>query len=326
MPDTSENQQAYPQPPQQKPGVGFPLARMAAFFSLSCGAVIDLAICSYSGKGHSELGMLRKLWDILLPGDVMLADRYMCAWYEIFMLRERGVDSVIRLSVHRNADFRRGRRLGKGDHIVEWRRPSIIRSIDWQTLKSLPEFLTIRETRVQVKQPGFRSRTIIIATTLLDAEEITKEDLAELYRARWNAELDLRSLKQTMQMDILRCKTPELVRKEIWTHILAYNLIRTIIAQAASKYDVEPRTISFKGAIQTLEAFQPLIAIQGECDSGFRQTLYQQLLDAIATHRVANRPDRFEPRLRKRRQKKYDRMMKPRQEIKRDILNGLSKN
>ena len=129
-----------------------------------------------------------------------------------------------------------------------------------------------------------------------------------------------------MQMDILRCKTPELVRKEIWTHILAYNLIRTIIAQAASKHDVEPRTISFKGAIQTLEAFQPLIAIQGERDSAFRQTLYQQLLDAIATHRVANRPDRFEPRLRKRRQKKYDRMMKPRQEIKRDILNGLSKN
>ena len=325
MPDTPENQQAYPQPPQQKPGVGFPLARIAAFFSLSCGAVIDLAVCRYTGKGHSELGMLRKLWDILLPGDVMLTDRYMCAWYEIFMLRERGVDSVIRLSVHRSADFRRGRRLGKGDHIVQWRRPSIIRSIDWQTLKSLPEFLTVRETRVQVEQPGFRSRTIIVVTTLLDAEEITKDDLAELYRARWNAELDLRSLKQTMQMDILRCKTPELVRKEIWTHILAYNLIRTIIAQAASKYDVEPRTISFKGAIQTLEAFQPLIAIQGERDSGFRQTLYQQLLDAIATHRVANRPDRFEPRLRKRRQKKYDRMMKPRQEIKRDILNGLSK-
>ncbi len=130
MPDTAANQQAYPQPPQQKPGVGFPLARIAALFSLSCGAVIDLAICSYAGKGHSELGMLRKLWDILLPGDVILADRYMCAWYEIFMLRERGVDSVTRLSIHRSADFRRGRRLGKGDHIVQWRRPSIIRSID----------------------------------------------------------------------------------------------------------------------------------------------------------------------------------------------------
>jgi hypothetical protein len=323
MPDTAENQRAYPQPPQQKPGVGFPLARIAAFFSLSCGAVLDLAICSNAGKGHSELGMLRRLWDLLRPGDIMLADRYMCAWHEIFLLRQRGIDSVIRLRVHRHADFRRGRRLGKGDHIVEWPRPSIIRSIDWQSLKSLPEFLSIRETRVRVEQPGFRCRAIIAATTLLDADEVPASDLAELYRARWNAELDLRSLKQTMQMDILRCKTPELVRKEIWTHILAYNLIRTIIAQAASQHGVQPRSISFKGTVQTLEAFQPLIAFQGECNSAHRQSLYQKLLDAIAAHRVADRPDRFEPRQRKRRQKKYDRMMKPRHEIKRDILKGL---
>jgi hypothetical protein len=326
MPDTPENQQAYPQPPQQKSGVGFPLARMAAFFSLSCGAVIDLAICSNSGKGHSELGMLHKLWDILRPGDVMLADRYMCAWYEFFMLGQRGVDSVTRLRVHRHADFRRGKRLGKGDHIVQWRRPKLIRAIDLQTLKSLPEFLTVRETRVLVEQPGFRSQNVIVATTLLDAEEVSVSDLAELYRARWNAELDLRSLKETMQMDILRCKTPEMVRKEIWTHILAYNLIRTIIAQAASQHDVLPRSISFKGAIQTLEAFQPLIAIQGERDSTHRRRLYQQLLDAIATHRVADRPDRFEPRLKKRRRKTYDLMMKPRHEIKRDILKRLREN
>ena len=182
----------------------------------------------------------------------------------------------------------------------------------------------VREVRVQVEQPGFRIKTLVIATTLLDANEFTKDDLAQLYRARWNAELDLRSLKQTMQMDILRCKTPELVRKEIWTHILAYNLIRTIIAQAASKHDVEPRAISFKGAIQTLEAFQPLIAMRGENDSAFRSTLYQQLLDAIATHRVADRPDRFEPRRRKRRSKPYARLKKSRNETKRDILNGLT--
>ena len=326
MPDTTENQQAYPQPPQQKPGVGFPLARIAVFFSLSCGAVVDLAMCSYAGKGNSELGMLRKLWDILRPGDVMLADRYMCAWTELVMLKERGVDSVTRINQHRRVDFRRGKRLAKGDHVVEWPKPRKPRSIDQSTYDKLPDFLLVRETQVQVEQPGFRSRNIIVVTTLLDAEDVTASDLAELYRARWNAELDLRSLKQTMQMDILRCKTPELVRKEIWTHILAYNLIRTVIAQAANKHDVEPRSISFKGAIQTLEAFQPLIAIQGERDSVFRRNLYQQLLDAIATHRVADRPGRFEPRQRKRRQKKYDRMMKPRNEIKRDILNGVSKN
>jgi hypothetical protein len=320
MPDTAENQQAYPQPPQQEPGLGFPLARVAAFFSLSCGAVLDLAICSNAGKGHSELGMLRRLWDLLRPGDIMLADRYMCAWHEIFLLKQRGIDSVTRLHHCRRADFRRGKRVAKGDHIVEWAKPFFIRSMKWQDFKALPELLTIRETRVQVRQPGFRSRNIIVVSTLLDAEEVTASDLASLYRARWNAELDLRSLKQTMQMDILRCKTPELVRKEIWTHILAYNLIRTIIAQAATKHGIEPRTISFKGAVQTLEAFQPLIATQGNCSSTYRRNLYEQLLDAVATHRVADRPDRFEPRQRKRRQKKYDRMMIPRNELKREML------
>jgi hypothetical protein len=322
MPDTRENQQAYPQPPQQRLGVGFPLARIAAFFSLSCGAVLDLDVCSYSGKGHSELGMLRKLWDILTPGDVLLADRYMCAWHEIFLLKQRGVDTVTRIHHCRRVNFRSGKRLGKDDHIVEWRRPGRIRSIDWQTLKSLPERLTIRETRVRIQQPGFRCRSMIVVSTLLDAE-VTAGDLAELYRARWNAELDLRSLKQTMQMDILRCKTPELVRKEIWTHVLAYNLIRTIIAQAAIKHGIEPRAISFKGTIQTLEAFQPLFAVQGDRDGAHRRNLYQQFLEAIATHRVADRPNRFEPRLRKRRPKKYDSMLEPRRVIKRKMLKGV---
>ena len=324
MPDTPENQKAYPQPPQQQPGLGFPLMRIAAFFSLSCGAVLDLAMCSNSGKGHSELGMLRQLWDFLRSGDVVLADRYMCAWHEIFLMKQRGIDSVTRLHHCRTADFRRGKRLGKGDHIVQWRRPGRIRSIDWQDLKSLPEQLMIRETRVEVQQPGFRSQNIIVVTTLLDAEEVTASDLADLYRARWNAELDFRSLKQTMQMDILRCKTPELVRKEIWTHILAYNLIRTILAQAASKHDIEPRTISFKGAVQTLEAFQPLLAMHGDRSREYRLHLYNKLLDAVATHRVADRPDRFEPRQRKRRQKKYDRMMKPRNVLKREMLKRLT--
>ena len=191
---------------------------------------------------------------------------------------------------------------------------------------TLPESLTIREVRVRVAQPGFRTETLIVATTLLDADEFTNCDLAQLYRARWNAELDLRSLKQTLQMDALRCKTPELVRKEIWTHILAYNLVRTIIAQAAVKHGIEPRTISFKGAIQTLEAFQPVIAIQCRRNAAFRTQLCQQMLDAIAVHRVADRPDRYEPRQRKRRNKKYDLLTKPRHEVKRRILIGLIAN
>src|SRR5438132_1881262 len=326
MPDTPENQAAYPQPNTQKRGLGFPLARIGVVFSLACGAVLDLGICRYAGKGQSELGMLRTLWNLFLPGDVLLADRLMCTWTEMVMLKQRGVDCVCRLTSHRTADFRRGKRLGAGDHIVKWLKPTKPRSIDRKTYDVLPEFLMIRETHVWVEQDGFRTRSLVVATTLLDAEEFSKDDLAQVYRARWNAELDLRSLKRTMQMDVLRCKTPELVRKEIWTHVLAYNLIRTIMAQAASKHGIEPRSISFKGAIQTLEALQPVIALQGEHDSVCRMKVYQQLLDAIAVHRVADRPDRFEPRLRKRRPKHYGFLRKPRWEAKRDLVKGFSKN
>ena len=323
MPDTPKNQAEYPQPDTQKPGLGFPLARIAALFSLACGAVVDVGICRYAGKGQSELGLLRTLWDLFRPGDVLLADRLMCAWAEMVMLKQRGVDSVCRLTSHRAADFRRGKRLGPGDHVVKWAKPGKPRSLDRQTYEALPEFLMVRECRVRVEQPGFRVQSLIIATTLLDADAFSKDDLATLYRARWQAELDLRSLKETMQMRVLRCKTPELVRKEIWTHILAYNLIRTIIAQAASKHGLEPRSLSFKGAMQTLEAFQPVLALQAGNDAECCNEFYQQVLDAIAKHRVADRPDRVEPRLRKRRPKHYGFLRKPRAETKRDLLKGV---
>jgi hypothetical protein len=325
MPDTAANQAEYPQPTVQKPGLGFPMARIAAVFSLACGAVLDLGICRYAGKGQSELGMLRTLWNLFQPGDVMLADRLMCAWTEMVMLKQRGVDSVCRFTSHRKTDFRRGKRLGHDDHIVKWLKPQKPRTIDREAYDVLPDYLMVRECRVRIDQPGFRIKTLIIATTLLDADEFTKDDLAQLYRARWSAELDLRSLKQTIQMDVLRCKTPELVRKEIWTHILAYNLIRTIMAQAASKHGIEPRSISFKGAIQTLEAFQPVIDRQGQQDLARLNDLYQHLLDAVAKHRVGDRPNRFEPRFIKRRPK-YDFLKKPRDEAKREMLKGVREN
>ena len=158
-----------------------------------------------------------------------------------------------------------------------------------------------------------------MVTTLLDAEQYSKEDLGRLYRARWNAELDLRDVKQTLQMDILRCKTPELVRKEIWTHILAYNLIRTIMAQAATKHDLLPRTISFEGSLQFLGEFQRLIDYQECRGSVHRMMLYTELLDSIATQHVGDRPNRFEPRLLKRRPKHFAFLRKPRREIKREM-------
>ena len=325
MPDTAENQHAYPQPETQKPGLGFPLAKIAVFFSLSCGAIVNLGICRYAGKGNSELGLLRQMWDALRPGDLLLADRYMCAWYEIFLLRQRGIDTVTRLHHCRKADFRRGRRLGKGDHIVEWQKPGFIRKIAWQTFKVLPASLTIRETLVQVEQPGFRSRGMIVVSTLLDAETYTKDDIAELYRARWNAELDFRSIKITMHMEILRCKTPELVRKEIWTHILAYNLIRTMMAQAAATHSIKPRSISLKGTIQFLAEFQRLLDYQSHRGGAHRSKLYQQLLACIAAGRVGNRPDRWEPRLLKRRPKHYTSLREPRNTIKIKMAKGLMK-
>jgi hypothetical protein len=327
MPDTPANQEAYPQVYNQKPGVGFPIARLGALISLSCGAILNLGVCRYAGKGQSEVSMLRNLWDILCPGDILLTDALLANWTNIVLLKERGLELVGRLNkAHRTADFRRGKRLGDHDHIVHWRKPTSIRSLDRQSYNALPDFTTVRETRIRVTQPGFRTRSIVVVTTLLDPQQTTKEDLATLYRARWNNELDLRSIKCTMQMDILRCKTPELVRKEIWTHVLAYNLIRTLIAQAAATHDLVPRSISFKGAIQTLEAFQPMLELQAERGGAHRLHLYQNLLRAIATHRVAERPDRFEPRMKKCRRYQYGWLTKPRSEVKRDMAKGVTEN
>src|SRR5215468_2439766 len=327
MPDTRENQAAYPQVYNQKPGLGFPIARLGALISLACGAVVNLGFCQYAGKGQGEVSLLRRLWDVLRPGDVVLADRLTANWATIAMLQGRGIELVSRLNkAHRKADFRRGRRLGADDHVIRWYKPTSIRSLDWQTYKALPEYITVREARVRVVQPGFRTKSVVVVTTLLDAEQTTKEELATLYRARWHNELDLRSLKSAMQMGELRCKTPELVRKEVWTHILAYNLLRTVMAQAAARHGVAPRTISFTGAMQTLEAFQPLLEFSAAQDAASRLRLYHDLLAAVASHRVGDRPDRYEPRVKKRRRNHYGWLTRPRAEMKRKMAKGVTEN
>jgi Transposase DDE domain len=321
MPDTLENRKEYPPTYNQKPGTSFAMARIGALISLSCGAILNMGICRYAGKGQGEVSLVRQLWDLLRRGDVLLGDRLMANWTGILMLQQRGIDFVGRLNkANRRADFRTGIRLGKNDHLVSWKKPNRIRSVDWKTYHSLPDSLTVREVRFLVKQPGFRTHSVVVVTTLLDPKQTSVEELATLYRARWNNELDLRSIKITLQMDMLRCKTPELVRKEIWTHVLAYNLIRTVMAQAAASVGITPRSISFKATLQVLEAFEPLIAYQSHRGAVHRAELYQEVLRAIAVHRVADRPDRFEPRLRKRRSKHYEPLMRPRQEIKREML------
>ena len=325
MPDTPENRAEYPLTYNQKPGTGFAVARIGAIISLASGAILDLGIGRYAGKGQSESGLLRRLWGLLRPGDILVGDRLLCAWTEMVRLKRRGIDTVCRLSSHRAADFRRGIRLGRGDHIVAWPKPRRPRSVAPAVYDALPESLLVRECLVRVEQRGFRVRSLVIATTLLDAGEYTKDDLARLYRARWNHELDWRSIKDVLHMDMLRCKTPELVRKEIWTHVLAYNLIRTVMAQAARRQGIAPRAVSFKATLQVLEAFRPVIASQADRGRDHRESLYEAMLQAIAPHRVGDRPDRFEPRMAKRRPKNYDRLRKPREDIKRDMSKRFRK-
>jgi Transposase DDE domain len=323
MPDTPENRADYPLAYNQVPGTNFAIARIGALIALSCGAILDLGVCRYAGKGQGEVSLLRRLWDALHPGDVLLGDRLMSGWVGMYLLKRRGVDTVSRLSAHRRADFRQGRRLGKDDHLVRWLKPTSIRSVDRPTYHALPDSIAVREVRFRVEQPGFRTRSVVVVTTLLDPEQASREELASLYRARWNNELDLRAIKVTLRMDLLRCKTPELVRKEIWTHVLADNLIRTVMAQAAAREGIAPRAISFTATLQVLEAFRPLIAYRAHRGAGHRAALYEQLLRAIARHRVADRPDRFEPRMAKRRPKRYDRLTRPRREIKLEMLKRL---
>ncbi len=309
MPDTPKNQAAYPQSRAQAPGVGFPLARIGVLFSLSVGTVLDFGIRRWTGKFQSELAMLRDMIAGLDAGDVLLTDRYLCSYMEIALLQQQGVDFVGRMHAQRKVDFRRGKQLGPCDHVVQWSKPPRPEWMSRKEYATIPATLSIREFRAHIVRPGYRLRTIVVATTLLNDEQYSVANISELYRLRWDVEINLRSLKTMMNMDVLRCLTPEMVRKEIWAHLLAYNLIRTVIAQAAAKHGKQPRQISFTRAMRTLEAFRSTLA---HTPSQQLATIFEHMLKAIASHEIGNRPNRLEPRQRKRRPKPYKSMTKPR--------------
>lgn len=322
MPDTRANQKAYPQSRSQKPGLGFPVVRLVCLFSLASGAVLDAALGPCRGKGKGELSLFRKLRSRLESGDVLLGDRHFCAYFDIAAWLRLGVDFVGRLHQARRDDLRYGKRLGRGDRLVEWSRPKQRpRWLSRRAYLRMPETLTLRLMRVPVAQAGFRTRRITVVTTLLDCQIYPVAQVAALYRARWHAELDLRSLKVTLAMDVLRGKTPQIVRKEIWAHLLAYNLIRTVMAQAAAQHDVLPRSLSFKAALQTIHVFRMPLLLCSRC---CLHDLYSVLLATIASQHVGNRPDRFEPRVRKRRPKPYPHLTKPRPEAKAALLETSS--
>ena len=317
MPDTPENQEAYPQNPQQKEGLGFPIARVVVILSLATGMLTDMAMGPCAGKETGETALLRSLLERFKPGDVLLADRFYCSYFMIALLQELGVDFVARVHQRRPICFRRGRRLGKDDQIVTWYRPQRPKWMDQQTYERMPASLEVRQIRVHVGQSGARVASFVAVTTLTDPKTYPKEEIAQLYHSRWLAELDIRAIKITMGMDILRCQTPEMVRKEMWICLLAYNLIRQIMLQSARKAGVLPRTLSFTAALQSIAAGWLITALS---DDALAALLLDTALASMAEHVVGNRPGRVEPRAIKRRPKEHALLTKPRAQARAELL------
>ena len=284
--------------------------------------VNDLAIGPYAGKQTGETALLRKLMGVFEPGDVALLDRYYCSFMMLAAMIAQGVDVCCRKHHLRKTDFRRGKRLGKCDHLIIWHRP--VQRPQWmdeETYQSLPETLTLREIKYSITEPGFRTKSIIVITTLTDPEEFSAEAIAELYGYRWNVELDIRSIKCNLNLDHVRCKSPEMVRRELWTTILAYNLIRSTAAGAAMLHDVKPREISFTSTGQFVLAAWAVISL-GKISKQALLDYAQTMLENIANCRVANRPGRIEPRLIKKRPKQYKHLRVPRSLARQLIKNA----
>jgi hypothetical protein len=311
MPDTPALDAAFGKPRNQRGLSGFPVARMVVLLCLATGAVLDAAIGRYRGQRSGELTLFRALNDPFRPGDIVLGDRLFCTYFDIARLRGRGVDVVFRSNAARRVDFRRGRRLGHDDHVVTWKKPTACP--DWlspQEYAALPDELPIREVRVRVRGPA-RLESLVVVTTLTDPRLFSRRAIAELFRQRWHAELDLRSIKTVLQMDVLRGRTPELVDKEVWMHLLAYNLLRTVMAAAAHRHAVPVRALSFKGAAQLVQAFHHLLLT---APAARLDAVCSDLLRAVVQNRVGDRPNRHEPRKRKRAAKPYPRLKRPRHE------------
>ena len=303
MPDTPENQAAYPQPSTQAAGVGFPLARLVMVICLATGAALDTAIGPHQGKGSGELGLVRRLLDGFNPGDVMLADALYCNYFLIAALMAKGVDVLFEQNGSRITDFRRGQSLGTRDHIVHWPKPAT--RPQWMTPEQYddaPDAITLREVKVAHQ---------VLVTTLLDHRRVSKDDLSVLYGRRWNVELDLRNLKTTTGMDILSCQTPQMNEKQLWVHLLAYNVIRLLMAQAACNANVDPRSLSFKHTVQLWTEW----VARGLSSANDRQRLFA----LIAQCKVGHRPGRIEPRMRKRRPKPYPWLKVPRAQARQQV-------
>ena len=312
MADTAENQALWPQPRSQKPGCGFPLVKLVALFSQGSGALLHLA----EGNVHEhEMVVARKLWRRLELGDVLLADRGFCSYLDLSEIARHGADAVMRLHQSRRADFRQGQRLGPDDQLVTWRKP-VQRppGCPPEAFAALPETLTVRIVRYRIATAGFRSQEVILVTTLLDPEAYPASALAELYFERWSIELHFREIKTLLGLDVLRCLTPRMVRKEIALHRIAYNMVRLLMQRAGLVHHVSLARISFKGTLDSLHHFAD--ALHALAGRPRRQAeLLEMLLLTIASDLLPQRPNRAEPRVKKRRAKNYHLMTKPRRQM-----------
>lgn len=313
MADSEANQDAYPQHKNQEKGAGFPIARLLVVTSLTTGTILDYATDACKGKGTGEQALLRRVWGCIEKEDIVLGDRYYPSFFVMSNLQAVSADGLFRGQSQRHYDFRKGEKLGKDDHIVSWEKPSKPDWMSQEDYKLCPSSISIRE---------FKVAGIIYVTTFLNSKAHSKKELAEIYKMRWQIELSIDNIKTTMNMDMLSCKTPEMVRKEIGIHLLAYNMIRILISEACQRHGAMPFSVSFKGAIQLLNSFMPHFV---NSTAERNRLLYDRLLHLIVKNKIANRPGRVEPRLIKQRRKPFKTLKKPRSVEKVKLLNKIEK-
>ena len=312
MSDTPANQASYPQHSNQKVGCGFPLAKLVVWFCVTTGAVLEVTMAEFT---TSEWELARQLYAQLQPDDVVVADSAYGTYVDLALVRSASADAVFRKHHARHCDFRRGKKLGIGDHIVRWQRPQQCpHSMRRAEFEALPASLEVREAHVLIQQPGFRPKEIIVVTTLLDSKHYPKAKLAQLYQLRWQAtEVNFKHLKTTLKMEMIFAKTPQMVQKEIWVHLLVYNLLRTLMWQSAQQFGGSPLRISLQSTRQQFNQFRPDLF---QATAKNRHRLYNTLLSVINDQLVPLRPNRAEPRVTKRRPKSFPRMQQPRSVLK----------
>lgn len=311
MCDTAANQAEYPQPQSQAPGCGFPMVKVLVLFSLLSGAVLEVMIAPFT---TSELGLARLLlYQRLSVNDVVVADRLYGTDADLSMVKAQGAHAVFRAHPSRKSDLNRSKRLGEADDLVQWQKPlKRPTAMSEQQFAQLPGVLWVRQLSYQINQPGFRTKTVTLVTTLLNAQTYSKASLAALYRLRWQAEVNLKHLKTTLKLEFVRCKSPAMVRKDIFVHCLGYNLLRSLILDSVAETAIPTLQMSMQASRQVLLTFMPQLMSAEEVQ---RYEYYGLIMVLLWEQRLPQRPNRVEPRVVKRRPKCYSRLTRPRSPI-----------